>query len=367
MAITFTIMLLYKYEQVLIHITDAPCHGQQYHDSTVRDYYPDGDPVGLQLDDLMKRLALKGITYYFGYINKPATLKMTKTFNASLEAQSNKTYSIQQFDASDPNKLLEGVFRSVTCSITTTLDVLKSGVARQSREYIIHDIIPDWETLSSQQVMISPPPMVGSAVKMEMPNKPMKIKIAPQPFGEGAQKIVYHAFDEDNEEHIVLKCSRYTDVRSNSIKRCLETAQIHAIAANFSTMFNRARPFCAGEIQFVPVGVMQATTSVRTQYFTYERYLGDTGYTKFNSNLRFIPEQEDDIQSVTCQAFSHYSWEKSEQKLVICDLQGVRFGSTAVLTDPVIHYTHVLCHGSTNLGKKGIEKFFQQHKCNKIC
>ena len=317
----------------------------------------------------MKQLVDRDITYYFGYINKSKTLPMIKAFNSSMQVQSNKTHSIQQFDVSDPNKLLEGVFRSVTSSITTTLVALMSGGARQLRKYTINDKIPDWDKLSTQVVMTTPPPTIGSGAKLVVPSKPMKMKIARQPFGEGAQRIVYHAFDEDSKEHIVLKCSKWADARSNCIKRCLEIAQVHAIAANFCAHFNRERPLHvrASEIQFLPVGVMQVTNNDKEQYFTYEHYLGDGKYTKFNSNFNYVRQEEDDTLCATCQAFSHYTWEKSGKRIVICDLQGVKIDHRAVLTDPAIHYSNVLCHGSTNLGKRGIEQFFRMHKCNDIC
>ena len=319
----------------------------------------------------MGELAQKNIRYFFGYIKKSRTLTMVKVFNSSLQAQSNNVHSLTQFDASNPNKLLEGVFRSVTCSISATLATLMIGCAGPAREYTIDEKIPDWDELPSQSVKITPPPKTGSAVKITAPYRPMKIKIAPQPFAEGGQRIVYHAFDEESKERLVVKCSRYADVRSNSIKRCLETAQIHAIAANFSAEFNREKPFHiqTGEIQFVAVGVMQATdeTTRKQRYLTYEPYLGDSGYTKFNTNYHDIPQEDNDVLSATCQAFSHYTWEKSGKKLVICDLQGIKFDHRVVLTDPAIHYTHVLCHGSTNLGKRGIEQFFRVHKCNYVC
>lgn len=318
----------------------------------------------------MKGFVDKEITYYFGYINKSRTLSMIKAFNSSMQAQSNKIHSIQEFDVSDPNKLLEGVFRSVTSSITTTLVMLMSGDERQLRKYTIDDEVPDWDTLPTKVVMTTPPPTIGSGVKLEVPNKPMKMKIAPQPFCEGAQRIVYHAFDEDSKEHIVLKCSKWADARSNSIKRCLEIAQVHAIAANFCAHFNRERPFLvrASEIQFLPVGVMQVTNNDEEQYFTYEHYLGSREYKKFNSNFNYVfQDDDDDTLSATCQAFSHYTWEKSGKQIIICDLQGIKIDQRAVLTDPAIHYTNVLCHGSTNLGKRGIEQFFRVHKCNDIC
>lgn len=364
--------MCFNFPQVVIHIADAPCHGTAYHNLTRGDRHPQGDPAGLQLDALMKQLDEKDIMYHFGYIKKDATNKMVKAFNASLQAQSSKMNSIKQFDASDPASLLEGVFRSVTCSITTTLDALVSGGARRPRDYTIDERVPDWDTLKPQRAMITPPPPVGQAAKREIPHQPLNVKIAAQPFAEGSQKVVYHAYDEDNKEHIVLKRSKWTDTRSNSNKRHIETAQVHAIAANFAAAFNQKRPSCACEIQFVQVGVMIIPDGSKSPICTYEPYmdLSSSDYTKFNSNFAYIHstrEDDDPIYNDTCQAFSHYTWVRSGNKLVICDLQGVKSRFRLTLTDPAIQYTNILCHGSTNLGMKGIQMFFQVHKCNDIC
>ncbi|MCG8624226.1 MAG: hypothetical protein MJE68_19805, partial [Proteobacteria bacterium] len=309
-------------------------------------------------------MAEKEILYYFGYIKKDATGKMIEVFASALQTQSNGLASIKQFDVSDPTYLLEGVFTSVTSSVMAAL-----GNERTPRDYTTNKGIPDWDTLEPQQVMISPPPMIGHAPKREVPCQPMEVKIARQPFVVGGQKLVYHAYDVDRQQHIVLKQSKWTDPRSNSIKRCLETAHVHAIAAYFSATFNRDVLFRAeaSQIVFVSVGVMLVPGGSQPQYFTYEPYiitkLSRGGYMEFNSNLGYIlcadKYDEDQIYTDTCQAFSHYTWVKSEKTLVVCDLQSIKSHSKLILTDPAIQYTNVLCHGSTNLGMKGILKFFQ--------
>lgn len=98
------------------------------------------------------------------------------------------------------------------------------------------------------------------------------------------------------------------------------------------------------------------------------------------------------------QAFSHFTWEESKRKLLVCDIQGVRFFSfdisnlarsfisrvlTAMpmhssphdhlwqvddcYTDPQIHSVDGEGFGTGNMGLKGIKKFFSTHKCNAVC
>lgn len=80
------------------------------------------------------------------------------------------------------------------------------------------------------------------------------------------------------------------------------------------------------------------------------------------------------------QAFSHFSYRNSSRKMLVCDLQGVQSRSSAgdeeragvfELTDPVIHYRSKSgrrqVYGRTDLGKKGMHKFFKTHQCNDVC
>lgn len=209
----------------MIHIADAPCHGKKYHGVVTSDRYPEGDPGGRQLDDLMHMMAKQNIFYYFGYIKKACTLPMIKAFNSSLREASSDMHSIQQFDAQVPDHFLSRAYKSVTYSVSVTLDVLMNDGKRSRRNYTLDKSIPNWETLESQMVLITKPPTAGSAAQLTVPSNLMCIKVARNPFAEGNQKIVYHAYDEDNRKHIVLKQSKWDDARSNSLKRQIETAQ----------------------------------------------------------------------------------------------------------------------------------------------
>ncbi len=79
--------------------------------------------------------------------------------------------------------------------------------------------------------------------------------------------------------------------------------------------------------------------------------------------------------SEVAQAFSHFSYWATGRKRLICDIQGVFCEeiNTLRLSDPVIHYYNHLkedkrmVHGRTDRGHKGIQMFFDTHKCSKLC
>lgn len=74
------------------------------------------------------------------------------------------------------------------------------------------------------------------------------------------------------------------------------------------------------------------------------------------------------------QAFSHFTYNASGRRFLICDLQGVldttKKPPIFELTDPAIHYkqqTRRDDFGRTDLGENGIEQFFQTHVCSDLC
>eukprot|EP01106_Pelomyxa_sp_JSP_P016794 TRINITY_DN6443_c0_g1_i2.p1 TRINITY_DN6443_c0_g1~~TRINITY_DN6443_c0_g1_i2.p1 ORF type:complete len:208 (-),score=40.07 TRINITY_DN6443_c0_g1_i2:12-635(-) len=71
--------------RVLIHICDAPCHGKRFHDCD--DTYPEGDPEGHTLEEVLRTLKAKNVHYYFLAIKDSTTSKMTSEFKSTYEAQ----------------------------------------------------------------------------------------------------------------------------------------------------------------------------------------------------------------------------------------------------------------------------------------
>ena len=44
-------------------LADAPCHGNKYHEPTIKDNYPDGDPNGSVIEDQMVKFAQLGVHF----------------------------------------------------------------------------------------------------------------------------------------------------------------------------------------------------------------------------------------------------------------------------------------------------------------
>jgi hypothetical protein len=83
-------------------------------------------------------------------------------------------------------------------------------------------------------------------------------------------------------------------------------------------------------------------------------------FIKFNSNSGHVNGAN------VMQALSHFSYDHTGGQELLCDLQGGRYSSSYVLTDPVV-MSRAGDYGVTDLGSKGISNFFSQHKCNEFC
>ena len=81
-------------------------------------------------------------------------------------------------------------------------------------------------------------------------------------------------------------------------------------------------------------------------------------YEKKTSNAGQIAKDSD-----LAQAFSHFTWDRTQGDIMVADIQGVE----NTLTDPQIHSQDTDRFGRGNLCCKGMDAFFLNHVCNDIC
>ena len=101
---------------------------------------------------------------------------------------------------------------------------------------------------------------------------------------------------------------------------------------------------------------------------TVEEFI-DGKFTKYLNNTGDCCVDETDVMGQKAQCLSHFSYEKSDKKLMLLDIQG----SGYELFDPEIA-SHELFDGSAevlycagNLSQMAIDKFVSGHKCNIFC
>ena len=67
---------------------------------------------------MMQEISRLGIQYWFGYIDQDYADKMIDIFNDSLKQSSSERLIIRQFDAQEPEQIVDAVHKSVTASVT---------------------------------------------------------------------------------------------------------------------------------------------------------------------------------------------------------------------------------------------------------
>ena len=372
------------YLQVLVHIADAPAHGQCFHPKGVSDNHLEEDLPAFT--PLMAKLKEQNIAYWFGYVQKDQTDMMVEQFDKLLkECKIDGLYtaSISQFNAVNPDELLEALEGSVTKSIFA----MERSVGNRSLRKIPYTIqkdspvfnYEDCEDIQPTCILeySAPPTPVHDPVSSDNPfiqsSTKIVIKKARHPFSEGAQHVVYHAREGRSRKKLVVKESKFQRALEERKSQYLTAVNIYGWANSYAKSFNDEKPRNTPEIHFNEVKFCEQTKmvkgSIKSICYIYEEYM-DGAYLKYNTNGGWVTPTVSQYSDTT-QAFSHYTWVKSEKQLVICDLQGVTKGDKIFLTDPAVHSKDYMLlqpkKGGNNLGPPGIKKFFESHRCNTVC
>jgi hypothetical protein len=240
-----------------------------------------------------------------------------------------------------------------------------------------------------------------------------------QPFAEGAERFVYRCTEievpkdktfewyyqalQPYEKNLMLAERRglrlvakeAKDVENLHLGRAFhETfARVQHDAAMAALQFNQRMPMRRPEfnISFLPTSLyhcLDVNYKDNAAWVLVEQEL-DGKFTKWNNNAGAIrtsmpgldalleeDEDEDEDEPIDVndvpQAFSHFSYEASRGKQLVCDLQGVWNPADGfMLTDPVVHYMSSSGrkhkNGATDKGFEGMKRFFQTHKCGPLC
>lgn len=174
--------------------------------------------------------------------------------------------------------------------------------------------------------------------------------------------------------------------------------KLQQLAKKYAAFFNRKLlslpgidPSKVPTIQFLDCWVMLFTKeNYERGAILVEKMLDHEKYIKWNTNggyvrtgtaysgtaMSFSSRNGDfhfSLEDIP-QAYSHFTYNASGRRFLVCDLQGVldtnRQPPVFELTDPAIHYknrTDRIDFGRTDLGEKGIEQFFQTHVCSDLC
>ncbi|RYP90315.1 hypothetical protein DL770_003538 [Monosporascus sp. CRB-9-2] len=409
----------------IIHIADAPPHGRTLHDlGDSADTYatPGSEPHGLTHQSLLPRLVSLHINYALLRINN-STDRMAYTFlqaygAAAVDGSLLPTNKYSGYMASGSRRgaargllfreaelgttfaaLRHLVVKAVTASasrtavrhvtwLTKTASVMgpSPGLAPiaelSSADSSATDVpldsspprwdSPSWfdETLVVQGFSLEAimhgattlDDMMASDDNILMSVLNLTIRKRKTPFAQGALRLAFHARTSFSTNNYVVKTSKR---RGELLPLFTEDMRCQALCKSFALEFNS---LLDGEhtIDFLATACFKGNSSSTdaTTCISLEPFLEGT-YVKYNGNAGYVEDRPDDPVNRACQAFSHFTFERSKGQFLVCDLQGVG----KFLTDPVIHTAddNRFKLSRTNLGLEGMKLFFASHECNDEC
>jgi hypothetical protein len=351
-----------------MHVGDAPSHGQRYHDLSARnDNYHAYDSDGnIGYSHIQELIQLK-VKYYFGRLT-PHTDKMIKQFCKHAKDE----MTIEQIDVGNFKNLLPFIVETVTRSISDTTASLLKQQPKIHRDIIIDEKEPIWSTVDPRTMKV-----IKYECNHELCCKEVvqywSLKIAKNPFAQGGMRIAYYGSMLYKEDWVKSVFKEYKTIGngSNTKDKYLELLDCQTVAEYLAQEFNNLpeisdKTAVVKKIKFIMTKlVFQPLGDGNYRNMTMERFI-EGSYKKFTNNAGYV--NYDDPAS-TLQAFSHWTYERTNGDMLVVDLQGITIedNQTHLLTDPCIHSTNLKRFGRTNLGKQGMKRFFQTHVCNIIC
>jgi len=355
----------------LVHICDAPCHGQEYHEfqGTENDNYLKGDPKNRELAKLMFNIKRLSITYCKIQLNE-TTKKMFEEFAFIFG-------SISEIHVDDPSCLIKRVVEKTSAIIQSNIEATVSSYHNPNKKiksYTIFSKEPDWNTVETFDVNITeiiPPNDIEDLFHSLCVSKTNgQIKIAPYPFAKGSLRFAFYGqFSSDDSPFVdvVFKELANTDPKSNTFIVYREHLEIQSIAQFLAEQFNieQQRLFR----NFIPIVYADADIVQQkvdpSKIYQVERRMHQE-WRKWNNNSGGVSLSE---YSTILQAFSHWTYHITSGRLMVVDLQGVKVDRAYLLTDPALHSNDLLRFRETrtNLGVKGMRQFFRSHVCSDVC
>lgn len=259
--------------------------------------------------------------------------------------------------------------RSTFQSISSTVTAMRNGATRrplQERQIKLENgTRSKMDTFPATRMVLK---SSGDGVKNAPGEKSngRLVKISQHPFAQGGLRNVFRMEEIGPAgcHGLVGKESRHEVRYAERLQFHLESSRCQAKAAEFAKFFNTAN----GSTDVSPIEVLCAEVYRLKddsfpggfRYLGVEEELRGT-YEKWNSNNGFVLDA-DTPQNHVAQAFSHFSYEHSNQNEMVVDIQG----SGYAYTDPQLH-SKKKEYGRADRGESGFKDFFRTHKCNHIC
>eukprot|EP01116_Phalansterium_solitarium_P025704 TRINITY_DN9962_c0_g1_i1.p1 TRINITY_DN9962_c0_g1~~TRINITY_DN9962_c0_g1_i1.p1 ORF type:complete len:520 (+),score=178.60 TRINITY_DN9962_c0_g1_i1:133-1692(+) len=176
-----------------------------------------------------------------------------------------------------------------------------------------------------------------------------------RPFAEGSLRRAYLVTRKDEPDLLyVAKISKDPQFTNKQAYQSDVEMQYHC--QTWADRFNGESP--PKKVTYVKAFFIEFLERPKSNLAMLEVYIPGK-YKKYNNNQGVVGHDGRN----TPQAFSHFTYERSNHELLIVDVQGV----DDYYTDPQIHTKTDRKYGVGNLGPAGMAQFLVTHECNPVC
>lgn len=395
-----------KSTRLLIHFADAPCHGVEFHeedcDDDHKEYKNEVDRTGVALArNILVELRNAEFIYHFIRITRH-TDKMISKFHDIMKSTGVDCEYPQVLECENVEFVAELLEKSITSSYLASVETMYEPLDRITAD---NGNLSDIELLSPKEpisiivesldqlnqcksnsesnswarlpthsvecltcVPIESESKAFETVQLASPKR-MNMKIKFTPIGEGTSRIAYEAREVGQDKELIVKLMKGKGASrliysEGLLERQKDTIYCSAVAQYFAKKFNEERPRGKKSIRFLPATLVYLNKPCGTRILmTCEEKLQGR-FVKWTANVicGCTTQNIDELS-----AFSHFTYQESNQRLMITDLQGVETESEYILTDPCVLCSDNTPYRPTNLGIPGMQKYLSMHRCNEIC
>jgi len=238
---------------------------------------------------------------------------------------------------------------------------------------------------------------MGSSFKVVSKKRELgRSKLSSRPFGKGGMRFAYYLRTDSGLYAVKsynAECLKHITegLRISEAEAIRKEVNTYLVADQLARSFNDALPVhwkhSSNMVKFLQPYVFTLRDRVGKVRIMFGETYVDGRFIKWNNNAGFVntaDEAKERLMDEMVQVFGHYTWHWSKGRLMVVDIQGWRREDATgardiVFTDPQIH-THYFAGGMFrdtdpmyrrfslgNLGKTGMKRFFQAHRCSKYC
>ncbi|KAK4444704.1 hypothetical protein QBC34DRAFT_474115, partial [Podospora aff. communis PSN243] len=207
--------------------------------------------------------------------------------------------------------------------------------------------------------------MMDNCANINVQTTNLSVSMRSKPFAKGASRLASFARSGASRAKLVVKT--YMD-KEKTLPHLIDDMCAQALCKAFALEFNAMLPE-KYSLDFIVVTCLERAPGTARdgdkRLMSLEPWIQGE-YVKYNSNQGWVNNSKpDDPIFQAAQAFSHFTFERTEGNFMVTDLQGVG----RVLTDPALQKLDpsYLPLSEANLGADGFYWFFSTHTCNAVC